>query len=110
MVLNYQSNALKFMNKEKGKVLIIIQMIPGASRGPLIRQSEITTIQKKINEFYGFNIMETLQAEDDRDPYELLREEPDDKIVLSVLDNGIGIKDLDKTKLFKLFGCLKSTR
>jgi len=29
--------------------------------------------------------------------------------VVSVLDNGVGIRDKDKTKLFKLFGCLKST-
>jgi len=26
------------------------------------------------------------------------------------MDNGVGIKEADKSKLFKLFGCLKSTR
>jgi len=31
-------------------------------------------------------------------------------VVLTVLDNGVGIKEEDLSKLFKLFGCLKSTR
>ena len=30
--------------------------------------------------------------------------------MLSVQDSGIGIKIVDQPKLFKLFGCLKSTR
>lgn len=29
-----------------------------------------------------------------------------DKIVIQVIDTGIGIKKKDKKKLFKLFGCL----
>jgi signal transduction histidine kinase len=29
-----------------------------------------------------------------------------DKLVIEVLDSGIGIKKKDKVKLFKLFGCL----
>ena len=29
-----------------------------------------------------------------------------DKIVISVIDSGIGIKKKDRLKLFKLFGCL----
>ena len=33
-----------------------------------------------------------------------------DKIVISVIDSGIGIKRKDKIKLFKLFGCLNNTR
>jgi signal transduction histidine kinase len=35
--------------------------------------------------------------------------EPDlerNKIVIEVMDSGIGIKKKDKVKLFKLFGCL----
>ena len=32
------------------------------------------------------------------------------KIVISVMDTGIGIKKKDKLKLFKLFGTLQSTR
>jgi signal transduction histidine kinase len=33
-----------------------------------------------------------------------------DKIVISVVDTGIGIKKKDQRKLFKLFGTLQSTR
>jgi hypothetical protein len=29
-----------------------------------------------------------------------------DKIVISVVDSGIGIKKKDRIRLFKLFGCL----
>jgi signal transduction histidine kinase len=32
------------------------------------------------------------------------------KIVIQVIDSGIGIKKKDKVKLFKLFGCLQNTR
>jgi len=31
-------------------------------------------------------------------------------LVLSVLDNGVGVREDDKQNLFKLFGCLKTTR
>lgn len=33
-----------------------------------------------------------------------------DKIAISVIDSGIGIKKKDKKKLFKLFGTLRTTR
>ena len=33
-----------------------------------------------------------------------------DKLVISVIDSGIGIKSRDKIRLFKLFGCLNNTR
>ena len=33
-----------------------------------------------------------------------------DKIVVTVQDTGIGIKKLDQKQLFRMFGCLKSTR
>lgn len=33
-----------------------------------------------------------------------------DKIVLSILDNGTGIKKQDQKNLFKMFGCLKNTK
>ena len=33
-----------------------------------------------------------------------------DKIVICVSDTGIGIKEKDKKKLFKLFGTLRTTR
>ena len=32
------------------------------------------------------------------------------KIVITVLDTGAGISDQDQKKLFKMFGCLKSTQ
>ena len=43
-------------------------------------------------------------------PLDIILPDTEDKLVLSVFDNGIGIKDEDQSKLFKLFGCLKATR
>ena len=40
----------------------------------------------------------------------MLAKENKPKVILSVLDSGIGIKVADQAKLFKLFGCLKSSR
>lgn len=37
-------------------------------------------------------------------------EEHRNKVVITVIDSGIGIKKKDKVKLFKLFGCLQNTR
>lgn len=37
-------------------------------------------------------------------------EENRDKVVITVIDSGIGIKKKDKVKLFKLFGCLQNTK
>ena len=36
----------------------------------------------------------------------IYKPDPEDKIVISVLDTGIGIKKKDQRKLFKLFGTL----
>jgi len=71
--------------------------------------------------FYGENIFEQedihgLDSDSEAhklekmDPYEILKPGPRDKVVLSVLDNGIGIKKRDQPNLFQLFGCLKTTR
>mmetsp|Transcript_41749 Transcript_41749/g.63768 ORF Transcript_41749/g.63768 Transcript_41749/m.63768 type:complete len:161 (-) Transcript_41749:163-645(-) len=40
----------------------------------------------------------------------MLTKETQPKILFSLLDSGVGIKVVDQMKLFKLFGCLKSTR
>ena len=40
----------------------------------------------------------------------IYKPDPEDKIVISVLDTGIGIKKKDKRKLFKLFGTLQNTK
>ena len=37
-------------------------------------------------------------------------EENEDKLVLAVMDSGVGIKPLDQAKLFKLFGTISSTK
>jgi len=61
-----------------------------------------------VESFYGENFIESYPPNRamTADPYHLLRIADHDKIVLSVLDNGIGIADKERDKLYKLFGCL----
>jgi signal transduction histidine kinase len=40
----------------------------------------------------------------------MYQSEQQDKLVISVLDTGIGIKDKDQKQLFKMFGTLKNTQ
>ena len=40
----------------------------------------------------------------------LIKPDDHDKLVISVIDTGIGIKKKDRRKLFKLFGTLQNTR
>jgi len=40
----------------------------------------------------------------------MLRPESHEKIVLAVMDTGVGIKTEDQAKLFKLFGTISSTK
>ena len=52
-----------------------------------------------------------LRVEKKQDLYKkVYAPEEKDKIVISVLDTGIGIKEQDQDNLFKMFGCLKSTK
>ena len=64
-----------------------------------------------MTSFYGFDIFTKHQGDKNQDPYLIYEPDSDcDKIILSVADNGVGVKKQDQTKLFKLFGCLQSTR
>ena len=37
-------------------------------------------------------------------------QEAEDKMILTIQDSGVGIKRVEQERLFKLFGCLKSTK
>jgi len=103
VVLNYLSNALKFLTKENSKVDILLQKVSSAN------QDEAKTfLKERVNAFYGRDLMK--KSHYHRDPYELFKPATCDKLVLSVLDNGVGIRREDQGRLFKLFGCLKNTR
>jgi len=101
VVLNYQSNALKFVPRKTGKIKIILQRINDEEAAPFLKS--------KIIEHYGFDLLsKSVPATDDA--YELARPGPEQKLLLSVLDNGIGVKEEDKEKLFKMFSCLSTSR
>lgn len=108
VLINLQSNALKF-TKEGGKIHISCEFIPrGKNRASKIvksRTKDSLSSDSKSGSESG--ISENSQFMLDHNIDTLY--DPDanrDKLVIEVLDSGIGIKKKDKVKLFKLFGCL----
>lgn len=110
--MNLQSNALKF-TKSGGSIRIIAQMIKGME--PNQKVGARTTLQRIYQDSFSSESSsgsDDLKSEvsqfDKRHSIERIFE-PEygkDKLVISVIDTGIGIKKKDRIKLFKLFGCL----
>ena len=49
-----------------------------------------------------------VQLKWENDRFQIVEKKP--YLVLHVIDNGIGIKKTDKSKIFKLFGCIKDEK
>ena len=116
VLMNLQSNALKF-TRAGGKIRIKAILIRSQNRriNKMIKrpqtfksrsfssgshssdQGSIDSDTQKFDNEYG---LKTLM-----DPNKDM-----DKLVISVQDTGIGIKNKDRIKLFKLFGKLQNTR
>ena len=107
------SNALKF-TKDGGIIKIVCTYVkPGKKKGVgnkytghdsySSEKSSASENDSENSENSQFNREHKIDSLFDPDP---VRE----KIVIQVLDSGIGIKKKDKVKLFKLFGCLQNTR
>jgi len=56
VLLNYQSNALKFMNKERGRILILVQYVPSKQQVGESPDAALS-FQNKVGEFYGEDIL-----------------------------------------------------
>jgi len=94
VLLNFQSNALKFINSKEGRIQIVLSRF---------RPNEANHLRDQVVRFFGFDLIrESYDArksiDTTLDPYSFGLQE--DMMVLSVLDNGIGIKQKDQTKLF----------
>ena len=89
VLLNLQSNALKF-TKQGGKVEIITNFVPAAiHRNPSLISIEPASVEQRIAQL--------------NDPgYK-------PKLVTEVRDTGVGISSEDQLSLFKMFGKLKDT-
>ena len=104
MLLNYLSNALKFINKDQGKILILLQLIkPGDQK--IYDVASLAFLKSRVFQFYRENIIETRLTstepiKEEEDPYILFKRGDTAKIVLSVFDNGVGIKEKDKQQLY----------
>lgn len=79
VMLNYQSNALKFTNTG-GKILISVQFVKGFREGTRVTQKEIRLENQKIVREYG---MDDLSSSDDSED-DFYEQEWDHKIILTV--------------------------
>ena len=107
--MNLQSNALKF-TKDGGIIKIVCTFVKaGMHRSRNLKyvghdtyssaKSSSSDSDSENSENSSFNKEHKIDSLFDPDGER-------DKIVIQVIDSGIGIKKRDKIKLFKLFGCL----
>ena len=112
VLINLQSNALKF-TKETGVIQIVTEFIyPKGSSKKRCNHSQFyqsfsseehnseSDLGSEADNFEHEHLVSSI--------YDPIKDYP--KLVISVIDTGIGIKKKDKIKLFKLFGCLQNTR
>jgi signal transduction histidine kinase len=110
VLINLQSNALKF-TKDGGKIMIICEYVqPKGKQRQRHRglydvdfssnsSSSGSNSSSENSETANFNKEHTIKN--------IIEPHPENsKLVISVIDSGIGIKKEDRVKLFKLFGCL----
>lgn len=112
VLMNLQSNALKF-TKDGGKVRIFCQYIPKGRKIKSERNKpkHDSYSSEKSSDSEGSNTSEDSVFLREHNCDTLFDPHPErNKIVIEVMDTGIGIKKKDKVKLFKLFGCLQTTR
>ncbi len=102
VLLNYLSNAIKFIDKEAGKVKIKVQI----SEGSMAARSSNAAIEKETLKFYCRDIFsESQKAKETPEPEETDGEAP--KLILSVFDNGVGSEEKARANLFNLFSGFK---
>jgi signal transduction histidine kinase len=117
VLLNFQSNSIKFVDKDESRVLIVVQLLASTQNRTQPPNAQFQFLLTKIHEFFGnHHLVETepsLENPRQIDPKFSAMMEPsrsDDYLVVTVLDNGVGIAKENHHKLFQLFGCLSSTR
>jgi signal transduction histidine kinase len=64
--------------------------------------------EEEVNNYNSLQLLDATPSIYDLDPYYSSSEPNRKKIIISVEDSGIGIKDEDKDKLFKIFGKLEN--
>ena len=104
VVMNLQSNALKF-TRAGGKVTILVEYVRAKGKpqwgGKKSQFFNVLPHSSEEEECSDNDIPKSREINDILKPTEGY-----DKIVISVVDTGVGIKREDQAKLFKLFGTI----
>lgn len=113
VLLNFQSNAIKFMHKEESGLQILVQLIKKKShRSETEPQQHL--FEKCVEEMYGSCEIIKRSTPNNSNLNNLKRafqsDRRRDKILFAVMDNGIGVRDKDQRQLFQMFGTIKYTR
>jgi signal transduction histidine kinase len=110
VLLNFQSNAIKFMDKDTSKVLISVQLIRKQA-SPLMLEQVYRHFNELVLRVFGNHAADIEVQASELQLQSIFAPHPEfDKIVLSVFDNGCGISQADRPKMFQLFGCLKRSQ
>ena len=115
--MNLQSNALKF-TKAGGRIKIKASLIK--SEDNQFYKKKKKPIHKSLNRSFSSGSVSSDQNSIDSETQKFDNEyglktlmdpkKNTDQLVIQVQDTGIGIKNKDRIKLFKLFGKLQNTR
>jgi signal transduction histidine kinase len=110
VLMNLLSNALKF-TKDKGNIFIISEYVKASKEKHKKKKNKLYTGEFSSDTNDDEELSEHSEFENVHGTNTIYQPDREfDKIVVSVIDSGIGILKADKLKLFKLFGTLQNTR
>jgi signal transduction histidine kinase len=103
VLMNLYSNAVKF-TKDKGNIKIVCQYIKGTGKATNLKRSGEYELMVKDRSTKFTNFSEDVMNDKKRSIDKVFTQGSKDKIVISVIDTGVGIENKEQRKIFKMFG------